>query len=273
MRRRITIENVYDIEPYRSILGMFIFSNITEKKNKKGLTFEQLRLAFVGGEDFNKIITYFGERLRPYIKQNCIRTKNDLNNTYLKKLLDLQLIRKDNRYIKPRYFLSNDFFIRDMRGINKECLDEYRTDQIMQFNYDNKTFKQFNYFSGPRYLVYGFSDNMNLSPAESKKIKGCLRIIENFIHEIEEIKIKKLFQLFKIKKKYDENDKTKFQQFLQDFTPHPGICISRFYPGSSKLEYDMKRFKLILELHPDIIKQDQSKEIVQYLSKVVNLHR
>jgi hypothetical protein len=243
MRRSITRENAYYIEPYHTILSMFLFAESSDKKNKRGLTFEQLRLALVAGEDFDKIINYFGEGLREKIKQH-IRTKNDLNNTYLKKLLELKLIRKDIRYKKPRYFLSDDFLIYLIRSINKDCLDEYRNDQIWEFNVNEE----------PRYLLYGLSDNMNLSAAENKQINDCIREIEQIVQKIEKIKIKKLFQLVKIKKEKYENDEKMLRQYLQAFNPHPGICISRFIPGSSRQEYDMERFYLVLGSYPEIFK-------------------
>lgn len=218
-RKRITTENFYYIDPYRSILQLFVCFENTSEWQERGLTFEHLRLALLKNQDIEKLDGIFGKRLRRYAENGlitigCIKTKNDLNNTYLKKLLELKIIKKDSRFTKPRYVLSDEFGREFHRILNKDCLDEYRSDQIMSFVKEGEP---------ASFIIYGISRDMiekEFTDEDNKKMGELLTEIENHIREIEAIKIQKLYQRL-IKKGVKVTDE------IPDYEPHPGISISR----------------------------------------------
>ena len=192
-RTRITRENFLYDEPCRSILQLFTCFYNTKEWTEHGLTFEHLRLALVKGKNIEKIDGIFGERLRTYvdkglIKPNCVKTKKELNNTYLKKLLKLKVITKDSRFKKPKYFLSEKFFINFMRILNKDSLEEYSSHQVLSFKLVGEPTK---------IVMYGIPQDMfqkEFTAEDTKKMYEHFTAIENHIKKIECIKIAKLYQ-------------------------------------------------------------------------------
>jgi hypothetical protein len=224
-RKRITLENVSETKPYNHIIG-FIWG-VTTWGKRKGVSFEELRWAFVKGEDVAKLDRYFDEELRrfiqPFIQPGCIGNKADLCNTYLKKLLELKILRKDCRFVRPRYFLEKDFSLNEDRTTSKRCYDRFNTNQIIAWRTGWE----------PRILLYGLSNDFYND--NKKKVDDTIDRIEKALQEIEILKIEQLRKKFEKEGYSIEKDP---DTFAAKFLPCPGVCLSRVRAPLDKMDDD-----------------------------------
>jgi len=209
-RTLVTRENVTSKEPYDSIIMFFLYASSRDEWSRRGVRFEQLRWAFVKGEDPERLVKEFDEDVLLFVPMaGSIRTKVDLNNTYLKKLLELGIIRRvTERFKKPRYFLCDDFVPVEARNQARDSLDRYEPKEV-RCSFDD--------WGVPRVVLFGVSDELGLSKSEEKRIDARLAEIEEAVLDIERIRDKRL-------KKMLGDD------YLTSPSFRRGVCVCRTRP-------------------------------------------
>jgi hypothetical protein len=215
-KKQVTSENVFDQPHYTDILRLLV-----EYQNEDGLTFEQLNHILVKKYNIDVLGGYRPAKAlikAGMVTPNSITTKNNLSK-FLRTLLKIKIIKKDRRNDrkKYKYLISEEFQTTLIKIINKECLDEYPTDQIvMTSQKDSKS----------SFVIYGISQKTweEFSPEEIKKIDEHMTEIEDHIRSIEMLKIKKVFE-----KLISDGSIRDVSQLI---TPTLGISLSRIIKPS-----------------------------------------
>lgn len=237
-KETITKENVFYKSHYQY---RYILILLSEFHDKNGLAFKQLREALVKGHDIDKIRGDFGRHLRlliaaKQIEPGCITTKNNLNKTYLRTLLDLKVITKDERYVKPRYRIKPTYLQEWYRIENKDHLDMYDSNSIFHLTTDcsdsdnNRT---------PSVIIYGISRRLygSFTSKNKKKIIEHINEIENHLWKIECIKTSKILENFSeiLDKICDEFNNDKLKEYIKDnFDDFFEYCYVKMGLGESK---------------------------------------
>jgi len=206
MKKPVSIGNVFERDPYRSILNLLIEFGELEQKH--------FRYALIPNHDkdtlhkwtFNEMELFFSNRLISLItlksiKEGCITSRNNLNK-FIGVLSDLGAIKRITKGKKIYYRISDELILKGERLRNKEVFDLYKHVMINHIE------------QSERHIIYGMTKDMyNLFSKEDRdKIDKYLCDIEEKLIEIDLIRSNYVFSTIhknltqKISHKFKDNE-------------------------------------------------------------------
>ena len=206
--KRVTIENVFEIEPYRSVINL-----LNEfQSHKEGIEQRHMRYALIKNHDKDnlwsstqlELESFFGDRLQQlvnegYIKPDCITSRNRLTNV-LDTLLKMGIVQKGtlkrSRKKKFKYFLHPYYRAEIERRINKDILDDYPIGFVTNITQGKMTNRI--------HLFYGISPDIidTWDSVDKEKLVSNIEEISDNISKIEAINNKyKLSEFVKLIRK------------------------------------------------------------------------
>jgi hypothetical protein len=229
MKRPVTKDSVFRVEPYRSILRLLsIF-----QKHKGGMEQKQFRYALIRNHDIRtpqnkegldkwaiaECEGFFGKTIEFFIKNNlikegCVSSRNNLNG-FLNRLLDLEVIERND---KSRYRFSINYFTLFERIRCENTLNLYETNEIVAIDFKEKI----------NHMLFGFSDELTdfESSEDIQYLSDSLKSIENTLEGIESLRNKLVLRFYskRAKKLVTNYGNDKFKSL---FT-HPYMLVDFF---------------------------------------------
>jgi hypothetical protein len=217
MRKAVTKDNVFKLEPYRSILNLLI----EYQEPNGGLEAKHFRYALIKDHDKDNLHkwtyagmqSFFGDRLlnlfnKGLVKKDCITSRNALNN-FLTTLCNLKVISRTKRGKKVKYKISKVYSLLGERIFNKQAFDWYNNLKVIEDEIGMPV----------KHYIYGLNDEIynSLSKEDRVKINQHLGRITDNLFDIDQI-IKKGCVTF-IRQYRVQLDKLKYL-FKQDFPEH-----------------------------------------------------
>lgn len=206
MKSRLSTENVFEKEHYRSILNLLIEYQDKKFEGKTGFRPMQFRYVLEKGYKNTQYVRvrrelkrFFGDRLEFLINDGrvvpgCITSKQNLS-IFLNNLKNQPLNMIESSKENVRYRIKKDFYNEGLRIQNKAVIDGFPMDKIMSFPYDLPSEypnKHPTHDIPFKLILYGLSEDTyaKFTDNEKKGIENCLSAIEWHIENIEEIIVK-----------------------------------------------------------------------------------
>jgi len=245
MKRPITTENVFKIEPYRSIVKLLSLF----QKHKGGMEQKHFRYALIHNHDIRtpqnkegldkwaiaECEGFFGKTIELLIRTNlikkgCVTSRNNLNG-FLNRLLELEVIERDE---KSRYRIPENHFIMYEKIKCNDTLNSY------DINEETSLVSRENF----NHMMFGFADELSeLSNSEDiQNLSDSLKLIENTLRMIESLRNKLVLRLYtkrakKLIANYGNDD-------FKKFVTHPYMLVD-FY--QDWFDPDNKKFMELVE--------------------------
>jgi len=201
--KRVTIENVFKIEPYRSIINL-----LNEfQSHKDGISQRHMRYALIPNHDKDNLHKntiadmkgFFGDKLQllvneGYIKTDCITSRNRLTNVLDTLVHDLCIVKKGtlkwSKGKKIRYILHPWYRIEIERRINKDNFDEYPVGSVTNIPQGDMTTRY--------HTFYGINPDSisRWNTEEQQTLLDSMNSISELISKINMIKNKYTFADF-----------------------------------------------------------------------------
>ena len=228
MKRPVTKDSVFKIEPYRSILNLLsIF-----QKHKGGMEQKHFRYALIHNHDLRtpqnkegldkwaiaECEGFFGNSIQflvksGLIKENCITSRNNLNG-FLNRLLELKVVERDKN---SRYKIE--------KNIENECERIRCIDIINSYTPNHLIVANFNGIYS--HLMFGFDDDELISDKDLRDLIEYLKNIEVALKSIESLRIIYAFRLYinRIKEIVKDFGNENFKTLIS----HPYTCLAYYY--------------------------------------------
>jgi len=233
-RIRITPENIFEKDQYKSILNMLIEYQDEEFQGRKGLRPLHFRYALERGykdsdkcqvkANVKRLKKFFGNRLDALAKTGCIVPNCIKSRQGLTKILNnlsrppiSAIVKKSNEF-EVRYYIKPAFRNEGARIQNKEIINGFSNQQIREFSHQE---------TGVKAVCYGFSENLykSLNESELNEFQEWMGKIQLIQEDLQKLKQRKIYEIWEgkindfIKKaeSFNIKKKLKSEHLVQEF--------------------------------------------------------
>ena len=208
MKKKVVIENIFDIPHYKSILNLLIeFQNHTFQ-GKRGLRPVHFRYIlepnyksskdYILQNDLKKFFQGYLDELisTGRIKPGCIKSAQALAK-FLKTLrqkpieaIEKQTYKTEGQRLDVRYTIKKDFFNTGVRIQNQQAIEIYHPDQIMMINNNTKDLRNTSGELHTQHILYGLSEDVlqKMNETQKESLKKSLKTIKRSLKHIDKLK-------------------------------------------------------------------------------------